>query len=772
MQRSIRSMHEAIERNGGHSRLDAQCHHDRVSLFKLNECADCKAKLNIRRLNMERKHVRTSRAQDGLNPDAVEDANTDTLSTSSSTWSSLLHATKWIEKGGVRVDWLVAFAFDHDCWEWPTWKVVRDIIVPATMHSRCRYVELPSMTSYVKKASVYVSHCWASKFGDVVLAASVGSRYDRGVWLDVFSVRQWPGNDADVLAARSVVQLCSSMVLSISISTSFASSFVEKKDFAQFQQFLHSEYGRKINEMVPTCRLWCVAETYAAHHSTIPIVVQCGEAVRVKLTAKTKQYSYDRCNAEGMLRAMLQHVSVEKWGQCHGERDAERQMKWLTRASNQKELQELQELQEEAQEMQEKKFSVEKITYPDDDEGVLPLNLFQLKDELIALSLRTTGNKEALRKRLRQSRRRTRLLQKHVDQQHLTPLLLQCLVSTRCNSTNSTTNSTNNTERCVELDAAICGEWTALQRRIVSYSIDSQNDARRIHQKLDDEFRDSDDEFWEEKNDAVYYFTAVRQSRMIQASSLVLSSIERNLTQELSFLVKGWRDICLEEVKANYRRAPLSPKKSWIIRMLEMCRAVLLCCELGRSECLSILVSCSSCDNDVQSNRAQGLHLNPVIEDTGTSAFYVACKYGHASVVRMFFQMSDHGRGGVLIHPLRGKFGVPGETPLWIAVQNGHLKVVRAILDSPGVAQALKMSAVVPAAVESGHVEMIVLLREWNLLERMVDDDMDLCQIRSHRTNKTMLELTSLLDESVRDRMVRALKGGVDQTGVESTLRK
>jgi len=29
---------------------------------------------------------------------------------------------------GVRVEWLLAFTWEHGCWDWPTWRVVRDII--------------------------------------------------------------------------------------------------------------------------------------------------------------------------------------------------------------------------------------------------------------------------------------------------------------------------------------------------------------------------------------------------------------------------------------------------------------------------------------------------------------------------------------------------------------------------------------------------------------------------------------------------------------------
>ena len=33
---------------------------------------------------------------------------------------------------GITTEALIAFAYKHDCWLWPTWQVVRDIIKPAT----------------------------------------------------------------------------------------------------------------------------------------------------------------------------------------------------------------------------------------------------------------------------------------------------------------------------------------------------------------------------------------------------------------------------------------------------------------------------------------------------------------------------------------------------------------------------------------------------------------------------------------------------------------
>ena len=90
---------------------------------------------------------------------------------------------------GVMLSFLVAFTYAHDCWDWESWRVQRDIIRPATEQRRCRYAELPEMAPFVGAATVFMSHCWGSKWGGLVMAACAGAREDRVVWIDMFAVR-------------------------------------------------------------------------------------------------------------------------------------------------------------------------------------------------------------------------------------------------------------------------------------------------------------------------------------------------------------------------------------------------------------------------------------------------------------------------------------------------------------------------------------------------------------------------------------------------------
>ena len=69
----------------------ASCGHKRVNMFVLNECADCCCKLDLHRLKQERRHVESMRKKDERR--------------------RRLPLPKQFH--GVRVDWLLAFAFDH-----------------------------------------------------------------------------------------------------------------------------------------------------------------------------------------------------------------------------------------------------------------------------------------------------------------------------------------------------------------------------------------------------------------------------------------------------------------------------------------------------------------------------------------------------------------------------------------------------------------------------------------------------------------------------------
>ena len=85
-----------------------------------------------------------------------------------------------------------------------TVEVVESVIKPQTASCRCRYVELPEMQKHIGTPRAFVSHTWKAPFADLVAAIAYVLGKQECVWLDVCSVRQWPGNRADLdFRARS-----------------------------------------------------------------------------------------------------------------------------------------------------------------------------------------------------------------------------------------------------------------------------------------------------------------------------------------------------------------------------------------------------------------------------------------------------------------------------------------------------------------------------------------------------------------------------------------
>ena len=92
------------------------------------------------------------------------------------------HATK-LRCCGVRVDFLLALTFALDLWDWHTWEVVQNLVKPATEGAgRCRFAELPTVRPFTGAATVFMSHCWGGRWGDLVAAACAGADTRRVVW--------------------------------------------------------------------------------------------------------------------------------------------------------------------------------------------------------------------------------------------------------------------------------------------------------------------------------------------------------------------------------------------------------------------------------------------------------------------------------------------------------------------------------------------------------------------------------------------------------------
>jgi len=115
--------------------FSAQCLHERVEGWKLDQCADCKACLGPIRLAEEQRRAHIVKDEDIASEEekvdhikeraATRDANMDVNAVDADREK---HATR-IHALGITTEALIQFAYAHDCWNWPTWKVVRDIIV-------------------------------------------------------------------------------------------------------------------------------------------------------------------------------------------------------------------------------------------------------------------------------------------------------------------------------------------------------------------------------------------------------------------------------------------------------------------------------------------------------------------------------------------------------------------------------------------------------------------------------------------------------------------
>ena len=217
---------------------------------------------------------------------------------------------------GIHISALIEFAYAHDCWDWPTGMVVRDLIKPATKVNRCRYGDLSELKEFFGPATVFVSHCWGAKFGDLIGAACHGARTDRVVWIDIFAVRQWPGNDAD-LNFREVVGRCDALIVSTSPVDGLKKWMTFRKDR---DAYLATDEGKAAKKATPFFRLWCISELAAAINLKVPIVVKGGS-----VTSCHGRYEYDT-KCIGMLMGNLSYMIDVDASECAAQADYVREM--------------------------------------------------------------------------------------------------------------------------------------------------------------------------------------------------------------------------------------------------------------------------------------------------------------------------------------------------------------------------------------------------------------------------------------------------------------
>ena len=162
---------------------------------------------------------------------------------------------------GVSIEFLVAFTNAHGCWDARTDEVVRDVIRPATAAARCRYVDLPAVAAAaaVGPAATFVCHCWGAQWGTLVAALADGAAdRSRRVWIDVFAVRQWPGNGADLDFRGVIGRSAATLVAVAPVEGALTGGFMGNPD--DREAFVASaEYTEGAAKVLAFCRLWCLS---------------------------------------------------------------------------------------------------------------------------------------------------------------------------------------------------------------------------------------------------------------------------------------------------------------------------------------------------------------------------------------------------------------------------------------------------------------------------------------------------------------------------------
>ena len=104
------------------------CNHNHVQLLNPRLCDACGLDLGNARHAQEQHLINIVKQEDGV-------------------LTRNQHARK-LHGLGIHISALIEFAYAHDCWDWPTGMVVRDLIKPATKVNRCRYGDLSELKEF------------------------------------------------------------------------------------------------------------------------------------------------------------------------------------------------------------------------------------------------------------------------------------------------------------------------------------------------------------------------------------------------------------------------------------------------------------------------------------------------------------------------------------------------------------------------------------------------------------------------------------------------
>lgn len=181
---------------------------------------------------------------------------------------------------GINVQFLLFMTFELNLWEWKVWEIVQFLVKPLSeAHNRCRFAHLDFIKPFTGPADVFMSHCWGGSWGDFVASACTGASEFRFIWIDIFAVRQWPGNVAD-LDFRRVIERCSALVVALSPTDGIVSREIIPGDWDR-ELYLQSAEYQQAKKILAFCRLWCVVEMYSAVQAGKTIVFRCNKVLLV-----------------------------------------------------------------------------------------------------------------------------------------------------------------------------------------------------------------------------------------------------------------------------------------------------------------------------------------------------------------------------------------------------------------------------------------------------------------------------------------------------------
>ena len=105
--------------------------------------------------------------------------------------------------------------------------------------------------------------------------------------IDVFAVRQWPGNVAD-LEFRGMLAGCDAAIVAAAPIDGTLLQGDEEKSMAYppaNAAFLKSDEYKEVAKVLPFCRLWCVVEMAEVLALEKPLVFECG---KVQVLARSR----------------------------------------------------------------------------------------------------------------------------------------------------------------------------------------------------------------------------------------------------------------------------------------------------------------------------------------------------------------------------------------------------------------------------------------------------------------------------------------------------